>query len=58
VRLASDADSFAKAVEEALAHPPSDDQRATWRAVALKYSWGAQVDTIEQTLAPLLEARA
>ena len=58
VRLASDVDSFAKAVEEALAHPPSDDQRATWRAVALKYSWGAQVDTIEQTLAPLLEAPA
>ncbi len=56
VRIAADAESFARAVEEALANPPTAQERAAWRAVALRYSWGAQVDTIEATLAPLLEA--
>lgn len=58
VRIAADAEAFAQAVQEALAQAPSEEQRATWRAVALRHSWGAQVDVIEKTLAPLLGVRA
>lgn len=58
VRIAADAEAFAEAVQDALAHPPTEEERTAWRAIALQYSWGAQVDVIEKVLAPLLEGKA
>lgn len=57
VRIAPDAASFVRTIEQALAQPPDAPQRARWRETALRYSWAAQVDAIERALAPLLGLR-
>ena len=54
VRIARTPEAFCAALREALAQPPSEAERARWRAAALARSWAAQVDEIERLLAPLL----
>lgn len=54
IRLATDPDAWVAAIREALDHPPDDDARAAWRAVAEHHSWDGQVDRIERLLAPIL----
>ncbi len=56
VRIARTADEFLAAVQESLAHPPTPEEQARWRAAAKAQSWASQVDEIERHLARLLEA--
>ncbi len=44
-------EEFLAAVREALAHSPTPEERARWRAAAMAYSWEGQVDEIERHLA-------
>jgi glycosyltransferase involved in cell wall biosynthesis len=56
IRLASRPEGFLAELQEALAHPPTAEEQAHWRAVAEAHSWERQVDEIERHLAPFLEA--
>ena len=54
VRIAQTAQEFEQALRDALAHPPTPDTQALWRAAAEACSWKRQVDEIERHLALLL----
>ncbi len=55
IRITHTPEEFLAAVRDALAHSPTTEEQARWRAVAEAHSWDRQVDEIECHLAPLLE---
>ena len=56
IRIAGEALGFAQAIRDAVAVPPTPEQKATWRGVAAGYSWAQQVDQIEAALGSRLGA--
>jgi glycosyltransferase involved in cell wall biosynthesis len=55
IHIAGTAQDFVMALREVLAHPPTTEDQARWRAAAEAHSWQNQVDEIERLLEPLLE---
>jgi glycosyltransferase involved in cell wall biosynthesis len=58
IHIARTAQDFLTALREVLAHPPTTEDRARWRAAAEAHSWQDQVDEIERLLDRLLQGTA
>jgi glycosyltransferase involved in cell wall biosynthesis len=55
IHIARTAQDFLTAIREALARPPTTEDRSRWRAAAEAHSWKDQVDQIEYLLDRLLD---
>ena len=58
VRLAETPAQFLACLQEALAQPPTIDEKAAWREAAVNNSWDSQVDQIEDHLKQIWSKQA